>query len=189
MSANGLLGRWLCGVDCRWRGGLAADATHEVRYVLRAQRIVVLLAPEATAGLTFTRLRRALSGWTRPDDHLCVRVCGAAFDASIAALHTITAPSKEFPSIQAAGTWSFGVGQAALDAVPVDEPLHRVLLRKGVHLVAPLVMRGPILLEGEGRWETTLICHTGSVLRLEGPKTQKQMAPPMSRECHISLCV
>ena len=34
--------------------------------------------------------------------------------------------------------------------MPVDEPLHRVLLRKGVHLVAPLVMRGPILLEGAG---------------------------------------
>ena len=76
------------------------EATHEVRYVLRAQRVVVLLAPEASAGLTFTRLRLALSGWTKPDDVLCVACCGGGFDAKSAALHSITAPSKEFPTIQ-----------------------------------------------------------------------------------------
>ncbi|CAK9085621.1 unnamed protein product [Durusdinium trenchii] len=152
-----LLGRWLCGRDARWIGGLQETSTHEVRYILKAQRVVLLLSPEPSAALTFTEFRKALEGWTEPDDVMCVPICGAPFDRHASALHTIVAPSEEFPSIQ-----------AALDAVPFDEPLHRVLLRQGSYEVSTLEIQRPVLLEGEGHWETTLSCTGGPVLRLSG---------------------
>ncbi|CAE7943860.1 unnamed protein product, partial [Symbiodinium necroappetens] len=142
-----LSGRWLISsIDARWRGGLENDSTHEVRYIVRASRVILLLSPEVGAALVFTELRKVLAGWTEPDDFLCVPICGSPSDSHSSALHTIVAPSKEFPTLQ-----------AALNAVPSDEPLHRVLVRCGTHeLPETLCIKRPVLLEGEGRWETTL---------------------------------
>lgn len=165
VSDSKLLGRWLCGTkDARWRGGLQEDSTHEVRYILRAQRVVLLLSPEPSAALTFTEFRKVLNGWTKPDDVHCVPICGSPMDSQCSALHTIVAPSEEFPTIQ-----------AALDAVPFDEPLHRVLLHHGVHEVDTLELRSPVLLEGEGRWETTLRSGRGPALCISGPGAHSAM--------------
>eukprot|EP00435_Cladocopium_sp_Y103_P063498 s868_g25.t1 len=96
VSDSKLLGRWLCGTkDARWRGGLQEDSTHEdlwgsaVRYILRAQRVVLLLSPEPSAALTFTEFRKVLNGWTKPDDVHCVPICGSPMDSQCSALHTI----------------------------------------------------------------------------------------------------
>ena len=133
-------------------------ATHEVRYVPRAERVVLLLSPEEGAARTFAEFRQVLAGWTEPDDEGCVPICGATTDSHSAALHTIVTPSEDFPDIQ-----------AALDAVPEDEPLHRVLIRGGTHeLPSTLLVQRPVLLEGEGRWETTLKACGMPVLRFEG---------------------
>ncbi|CAJ1443977.1 unnamed protein product, partial [Effrenium voratum] len=139
LAQTRLYGRWLGSADARWRGGLEETSGHEVRYIFRAERVVLLLAPEASAALSFTEFRKVLSGWTEPDDFLCVPVLGGSFDSHCSALHTLVAPSEEFPTIQ-----------AALDAVPSDEPLHRVLLRAGHHEVQTLLVTRPVLLEGEG---------------------------------------
>eukprot|EP00913_Durusdinium_trenchii_P015889 g14932.t1 len=149
-----LLGRWLCGRDARWIGGLQETSTHEVRYILKAQRVVLLLSPEPSAALTFTEFRKALEGWTEPDDVMCVPICGAPFDRHASALHTIVAPSEEFPSIQ-----------AALDAVPFDEPLHRVLLRQGSYEVSTLEIQRPAGSNGT--------CHGAAAveIRTEGEPT------------------
>jgi len=119
---------------------------------------VLLLSPEVGASRTFAEICRVLAGWTQPDDVGCVPLCGSPSDSHSAALHTFVTPSEDFPTIQ-----------CALDAVPVDEQLHRVLIRAGTHeLPATLLLERPMLLEGEGRWETTLRTSGMSVLRFEG---------------------
>jgi len=182
-----LQGRWLAAsTGARWRGGLEDEASHEVRYVLKASRAVLLLSPEPGAARAFAELRRVLSGWTLPDDEGCVPLCGSPSDSHSAALHTIVTPSEDFPDIQ-----------AALDAVPVDEPLHRVLIRTGVHeLPSTLVLQRPVLLEGEGRWETTLRTHGCPVLRFEGEGACSAMVRNLhlealddSKECRGSNAV
>lgn len=66
--------------------------------------------------------------------------------------------------------------QAALNAVPSDEPLHRVLVRCGTHeLPETLCIKRPVLLEGEGRWETTLRTKNQTTLRLYGPGAHRAM--------------
>ena len=47
----------------------------QVRFILRAQRVVLLLSPEPSAALTFTEFRKVLNGWTKPDDVHCVPIC------------------------------------------------------------------------------------------------------------------
>ncbi|OLP76415.1 putative methyltransferase AN0656 [Symbiodinium microadriaticum] len=162
-----LSGRWLISsIDARWRGGLENDSTHEVRYIVRASRVILLLSPEVGAALVFTELRKVLAGWTEPDDFLCVPICGSPSDSHSSALHTIVAPSKEFPTLQ-----------AALNAVPSDEPLHRVLVRCGTHeLPETLCIKRPVLLEGEGRWETTL-------------RSFGMIAPAMARSKRSRFCL
>lgn len=161
-----LTGRWLISRnDARWRGGLREDAGHEVRYVLRAQRVVLLLSPEPRAALTFTEIRHMLAGWTEPDDVPCVPICGAASDFLSSALHTIVTPSTDFPEIQ-----------DALNAVPEDELLHRVVIRSGTYdLTETLIINRPLLLEGEGRWATVLRTKNKSVMKIVGPGASSAM--------------
>eukprot|EP00928_Gymnodinium_smaydae_P099927 TRINITY_DN966_c3_g1_i1.p1 TRINITY_DN966_c3_g1~~TRINITY_DN966_c3_g1_i1.p1 ORF type:complete len:1532 (-),score=349.65 TRINITY_DN966_c3_g1_i1:31-4626(-) len=171
-----LRGGWLAsGSGARWRGGLLEDSSHEVRYVERAGRAVLLLAPEPGSARTFAELRAVLAGWTEPDDEGTVPLCGAITDTHSAALHTVIAPSEEFPDIR-----------AALAAIPVDEPLHRVLVRAGVHeFTEPLVLRTPVLLEGEGRWETIFRTKGCPVLRFEGAGAQNAMVRNLRLEMTV----
>lgn len=124
----------------------------------RAGRVLLLLAPEHGSARTFTEFRAALASWTTPDNVKCVPLCGPLATQGAAALHTIVTPSVDFPDLQ-----------AAIDAVPVDEPLHRVLLKAGVHQVrSTLIIRRPVLLEGEGRCDSVLRSERITVLRVEG---------------------
>lgn len=174
LASPSLQGRWLAtSSGARWRGGLEEGASHEVRYVARAGRVVLLLAPEVGAAKAFAEIRRVLSGWTAPDDKGCVPLCGSPLDSHSAALHTIVTPSDEFPDIQ-----------GAIDAVPVDEHLHRVLICCGEHkLPRTLLIRRPLLLEGEGRWETTLRSFGMPVLRFEGEAASTAMV----RNLHLEV--
>ena len=54
--------------------------TRQVRYIVRAQRVVLLLSPDPSAALTFTEFRKVLHGWTKPDDVLCVPICALVFE-------------------------------------------------------------------------------------------------------------
>eukprot|EP00931_Biecheleriopsis_adriatica_P115086 TRINITY_DN90921_c0_g1_i1.p1 TRINITY_DN90921_c0_g1~~TRINITY_DN90921_c0_g1_i1.p1 ORF type:complete len:1336 (+),score=212.36 TRINITY_DN90921_c0_g1_i1:33-4010(+) len=173
-ESSKLQGRWLnSSSDARWRGGLTETSTHEVRYILRSGRVVLLLSPEPGAARTFTEIRKVLAGWTHPDDYGCVPICGAPSDSHSSALHTIVSPSEEFPDIQ-----------TALDAVPEDEPLHRVLLRAGTHeLPETLLVTRPVLLEGEGKWDTILRTRNAAVLRIQGSGASAMVRNLCLRTC------
>jgi len=148
---------------------------HEIRFILKAQRLVLLLAPEPGASRAFAEIRSILANWTQPDDFLCVPLCGSPVDSleATGALHMIVTPSEDFPD-----------PQQALDFVPEDESLHRVILRGGVHeLTKTMVIRRPVMLEGEGRWETTLRTHGIPVLRFEGAGARQGMV----RNLHIEV--
>ena len=54
-----------------------------MRYIVRAQRVVLLLSPDPSAALTFTEFRKVLHGWTKPDDVLCVPICALVFERMI----------------------------------------------------------------------------------------------------------
>jgi len=168
-----LHGRWLSSATgARWRGGLTEGSSHEVRFVASAARVVLLLSPELGAARAFAEMRRALSGWTLPDSEICVPICGAPSDSHSSALHTIVTPSEDFPD-----------AQSALDAVPVDEPLHRVLVKGGLHeLPTSLLLRRPVMLEGEGRWETTLRTNGVPVIRFEGEGARTAMVRNLNLE-------
>eukprot|EP00927_Polykrikos_kofoidii_P077261 TRINITY_DN74219_c0_g1_i1.p1 TRINITY_DN74219_c0_g1~~TRINITY_DN74219_c0_g1_i1.p1 ORF type:complete len:1476 (-),score=281.90 TRINITY_DN74219_c0_g1_i1:36-4415(-) len=169
-----LHGGWLnTNTGARWRGGLKEEACHEVRFIQRADRVVLLLAPEAGAARAFAELRRVLADWTEADDELCVPLFGNLTDSHSAALHTVDTPSEEFPDVH-----------EALEAVPADEPMHRIFVRAGVHVLKQtLVLRGPVLLEGEGRWDTVLRANGFPVLRFEGTSA----GAPMARNLNLEL--
>lgn len=85
----------------------------------------------------------------------------------------IVTPSEDFPDTQ-----------QALDFVPEDESLHRVILRGGVHeLSETLILRRPVMLEGEGRWETTLRTLGKPALRFQGAGARQGMV----RNIHIEV--
>jgi len=66
-------GRWLTGrPGLRWCGGLKPGARHELRFVESAQRVILCLAPEDDADLTWGEMQKALLGWTDADDVACV---------------------------------------------------------------------------------------------------------------------
>ena len=118
-------------------------------------------------------IRRVLAGWTLPDNVFSVPLCGALSDSQSAALHMIVTPSEDFPT-----------PQEASDAVPNDEPLHKVLIRLGVHeLQATLFLRIPVLLEVEGRWQTTLGANGVPMLRFEDEGAKSAMARNLHIEC------
>ena len=56
----------------------------------------------------------------------CVPLCGAPSGSHSAALHTIVTLSEDFPT-----------PQEALDAGPIDEPLHTGLIRSSPHELQP----------------------------------------------------
>lgn len=175
-ASCGLVGKWLSRSNgACWRGGLKEGSMHEVRFVKKAQRVVLLLAPEPGASRAFAEIRSILANWTQPDDFPCVPLCGSPVESTetSGALHMIVTPSEDFPDTQ-----------QALDFVPEDESLHRVILRGGVHeLSETLVIRRPVMLEGEGRWETTLRAHGQPVLRFEGAGARQGMV----RNLHIEV--
>ena len=81
-------------------------------------------------------------------------LCGAPSASHSAAPHTTVTLSKDFPT-----------PQEALDVGPIDERLHRGLIRSSL---PTLFLQRPVHLDEEGLWETTLSNKGVPVLRSTG---------------------
>ena len=75
-------------------------------------------------------IRSVLAGWALRDNGGCAPLCGAPSGSHSAAPHTTVTLSKDLPT-----------QQEALDAGPIDEPLHRGLILSSLHELQPLLTK------------------------------------------------